>query len=71
MFINPCTGEVLKVKNMNMDFMTTVLYLHFTLLIPYGEEIVGWSTVIFVVLLVSGIILWWTWNRAAKKHAFP
>jgi uncharacterized iron-regulated membrane protein len=69
-YINPYSGEVLKVKNMYRDFFTIVLYLHFTLLIPYGKEIVGWCTLIFVLMLITGIILWWPRNRAARKQRF-
>lgn len=69
-FMNPYDGTVLQTKNMRKDFYTIVLYLHFTLLIPYGQEIVGWSTLIFFVMIVSGIILWWPRNKAAKKARF-
>lgn len=69
-FMNPYDGTVLKTKNMRKDFYTIILYLHFTLLIPYGQEIVGWSTLIFFVMIVSGIILWWPKNKAAKKARF-
>lgn len=69
-FMNPYDGTVLKTKNMRKDFYTIILYLHFTLLIPYGQEIVGWSTLIFFLMIVSGIILWWPRNKAAKKARF-
>lgn len=69
-FMNPYDGSVLKTKNMRKDFYTIILYLHFTLLIPYGQEIVGWSTLIFFLMIVSGIILWWPRNKAAKKARF-
>lgn len=69
-FMNPYDGTVLQTKNMRRDFYTIVLYLHFTLLIPYGQEIVGWSTLIFFMMIVSGIILWWPRNKAAKKARF-
>ncbi len=69
-FINPYTGEVLKVKNLQKDFFTVVLKLHRTLLIPYGEEIIKWSTIIFLIMLLSGIVLWWPKNKAASKQRF-
>lgn len=34
-----------------------------------GRKIVAYSTIIFVVLLVTGIILWWPKNRKALKMA--
>lgn len=69
-YMNPYDGSVLKSKNMRKDFYTVILYLHFTLLIPYGQEIVGWSTLIFLLMIISGIILWWPRNKAAKKARF-
>lgn len=69
-FMNPYDGTVLKTKDMRKDFYNIVLYLHFTLLIPYGQEIVGWSTLIFFIMIVSGLILWWPRNQAAKKARF-
>lgn len=69
-FMNPYDGTVLKTKNMRKDFYNIILYLHFTLLIPYGQEIVGWSTLIFFIMIISGIILWWPRNKAATKARF-
>jgi uncharacterized iron-regulated membrane protein len=47
--------------------------LHWSLLLntPYGQPIVGWSTLIFVILLVTGIILWWPkkWNKKQQQQA--
>ncbi|WP_044205979.1 PepSY domain-containing protein [Flammeovirga sp. OC4] len=65
-FIDQYTGEVLKVKNLRTDFFTVVLYLHISLLLPYGEKIVGISTLIFLVLLISGMVLWWPKNTKKK-----
>lgn len=69
-FINQYTGEVLKVKNLQKDFFTVVLKLHRTLLIPYGDIIIKWSTLIFLIMLISGIILWWPKNKTASKQRF-
>ncbi|KXX71107.1 PepSY domain-containing protein [Flammeovirga sp. SJP92] len=65
-FIDQYTGEVLKVKNLRTDFFTVVLYLHISLLLPYGEQIVGVSTLVFLVLLISGMVLWWPKNTKKK-----
>jgi len=69
-FINPYNGQVLRVKNMRKDFFNIVLYLHISLLIPYGDQIVHWSTLIFLLMLISGLILWWPRNKAARKQRF-
>ncbi|MDP2421486.1 PepSY domain-containing protein [Sediminibacterium sp.] len=69
-FINPYSGEVLKVRDNDKDFLSVVLQIHRTLLIPYGREIIRWSTVVFVFMLLSGIILWWPKNRRTAKKRF-
>ncbi len=69
-FINPYSGEVLKVRNNEKDFLSVVLQLHRTLLIPYGHDIIRWSTVIFIFMLISGLILWWPKNKRTAKQGF-
>jgi uncharacterized iron-regulated membrane protein len=70
--LNPYSGEVLKVKNMNRDFFRVVLDGHFYLWLPphIGQPIVASATLIFLVMLISGIILWWPRNKAATKQRF-
>ncbi|WP_053405406.1 PepSY domain-containing protein [Persicobacter sp. CCB-QB2] len=65
-FIDQYTGEVLKVKNLEKDFFTIILYLHISLLLPYGKEIIGVSTLLFLVLLISGLYLWFPRNKNKK-----
>lgn len=68
-YLNPYTGSVLKVENNKYEFFTLVLYLHYDLLLgKIGKQIVGWSTIIFIVLLLSGLVLWWPKNKAAAKQ---
>jgi uncharacterized iron-regulated membrane protein len=71
-FLNPYTGEVLKVKDMNRDFFRVVLDGHFYLWLPHdiGQPILASATLVFVVMLISGIILWWPRNKAARKQRF-
>lgn len=69
-FINPYNGAVLKVRDNHRDFFSVVLQLHRTLLIPYGHDIIRWSTVVFLLMLVSGIILWWPRNTKTVKRGF-
>lgn len=69
-FINPYSGKVLKVRDNEKDFLSVVLQLHRTLLIPYGHDIIRWSTVIFIFMLISGIVLWWPKNKRTAKQGF-
>lgn len=71
-FLDPYTGKVLKVKNMDHDFFRQVVVGHYYLWLPpaIGQPIVASATLIFVVMMISGLILWWPKNRAAAKQRF-
>lgn len=71
-FMNPYTGEVLKVKNMDKDFFRIIINGHYYLWLPpnIGQPIVTWATFIFLITLISGLILWWPRNKAATKQRF-
>jgi len=60
-YFNPYSGELLNVQNLNEDFFIIIENLHMYLLLPeaIGKQIVGISTIIFVFMLITGIILWW------------
>jgi len=72
MWLNPYTGEVLKVRDMNKDFFRVVLMGHYYLWLPpaIGQPVVIVSTVVFVVMMITGLILWWPRNKAARKQRF-
>lgn len=67
-FINPYNGKVLKLRNNDKDFLSVVLKIHRTLGFSFGHEIIRWSSVIFLLLLISGLILWWPKKRRAIKN---
>ncbi|GAA4901540.1 PepSY-associated TM helix domain-containing protein [Mucilaginibacter defluvii] len=71
-FMNPYTGQVLRVKDMNQDFFRIVIDGHFYLWLPpkIGQPIVATGTLMFLFLLISGVVLWWPKNRAATKQRF-
>ncbi|RAJ79098.1 putative iron-regulated membrane protein [Chitinophaga dinghuensis] len=71
-YVNPYTGEILKVENTKWEFFNTIVNLHINLLLgpKIGGTIVNWSVIIFIVMLVSGIILWWPAGKAAAKQRF-
>ena len=72
LFMNPYSGEVLKHKNMNKDFFRIVLDGHYYLWLPndIGQPIAASATLVFLVMMISGLILWWPKNKAAKKQRF-
>ncbi|MCX2576080.1 PepSY-associated TM helix domain-containing protein [Pedobacter sandarakinus] len=71
-FVNQYSGEVIKVKNMNDDFFRIVILGHYYLWLPpaIGQPILTTATLLFVILLISGLILWWPKSKAASKQRF-
>lgn len=73
-YINPYNGEVEGIINEKTDFFQIMKGLHWSLLLatPIGQPIVVWSTVIFIILLITGMVLWWPkkWNKAGKQKSF-
>lgn len=71
-YLDPYSGDVLKVKDMNADFFRFILDGHFYLWLPpdIGQPVVATVTLIFVGMLITGIYLWWPRNKAATKQRF-
>ncbi|SHL17842.1 Uncharacterized iron-regulated membrane protein [Flavobacterium johnsoniae] len=77
-YMNPYTGEILNVKTFSRgdspDFFRWILNGHRALWLPYdiGRPIVGVAVLIFVVLLISGIVLWWPtkWIKSIIDKSF-
>jgi uncharacterized iron-regulated membrane protein len=70
-FINPYSGQVLHYKNNKTDFFGWIIEGHYSLWMgETGSQIVKWTTVLFVLMLVSGIVLWWPKNKNARKQRF-
>lgn len=69
-YLNPYTGQVLKHKNMTRDFFRFILEGHYYLWLPHtaGQLITASSTLIFLVMMITGLILWWPKNKAARKQ---
>jgi uncharacterized iron-regulated membrane protein len=69
-FINPYTGVVQHVKK-NHNFFDIVIELHTSLMLgKIGKTIIDVSTLIFLVMVISGIILWWPSNKNRIKTSF-
>lgn len=68
-FINPYTGDVVAVENSKTEFFQVVLQLHMNLLMgkKYGHPVVAYSTLIFLIIMVSGLVLWWP-KKWKGKH---
>lgn len=70
LYINPYTGKVIKNENATYEFFNIIIFLHRNLLLNrnVGRYIVGISALVFVLMLITGIILWWPKNSVAIKQ---
>ena len=74
-YIDPYTGEVLG-QSQRTPFFRTVFMLHRWLLdsqpadggIFWGKRITGISTLLIVIILLSGIVIWWPRSRKGLKN---
>lgn len=71
-YVNQYTGEILGVYNEKYDVFTILKYLHWSLLLKadWGPYVVGIPVVIFIIMLITGIVLWWPQNKKARKGRF-
>ncbi|NRD24672.1 PepSY domain-containing protein [Winogradskyella litoriviva] len=69
-FLNPYTGEVIQVDNHLTGFFAFILKGHMRLWLPkdIGEQVVGASILIFILIIISGFILWLPKKRKNLKQ---
>lgn len=77
LYLHPYTGQLIKKElkeKGQTDFFSFVLSGHRFLWMPYeiGRPIVNYSTLIFVIILISGIVLWWPkkWTKSTRERSF-
>ncbi|TZF98592.1 PepSY domain-containing protein (plasmid) [Chryseobacterium panacisoli] len=60
-YVDPYTGKVQEVEDAKKDFFEIVLDLHRRLLLgeKVGKTITGYSTLIFAIILLSGLVIWY------------
>lgn len=71
-YVNPYNGQVLKVYDEKNGFFQIVKMIHWSFLLKeeWGTYVVGIPVLIFVLMLITGIVLWWPKNKAARKQRF-
>ncbi|MGJ8667191.1 MAG: PepSY-associated TM helix domain-containing protein [Patiriisocius sp.] len=69
-FLNPYSGKVIQVDNHLTGFFAFILKGHIRLWLPkeIGEQIVGASILIFIIIIISGFILWIPKKRKNLKQ---
>ncbi|MGB3144549.1 MAG: PepSY-associated TM helix domain-containing protein, partial [Maribacter sp.] len=69
-FLNPYSGEVLHIKDHLSGFFAFVLKGHMRLWLPLeiGEQVVGVSILLFILIIISGFFLWLPKKRKNLKQ---
>lgn len=70
LYFNPYSGAFLKQESIEDDFFAIIEDLHMHLWLPpeIGKHVVGIATIVFIIMLISGIILWWPKKRKDLKN---
>lgn len=68
-YMNPFTAEVLAAEDKTFEFFEFVLKLRWSLLLvnDIGQPIVGTATIIFIIMLITGLILLVA-QKAKERH---
>jgi uncharacterized iron-regulated membrane protein len=71
-YLNPYTGKITHTENPAKNFFIIVEYIHLYLLLPakVGSLVVGISVIIFMVIMITGLILWWPKRKSDRKRSF-
>ena len=71
-YINPYTGAYLGTVDRKYEFFNIVRRIHQNLLLPYetGSLIIGSSCLMFLVLLITGFVLWIPKTKNGWKQRF-
>lgn len=69
-YVNQYTGEILGIYNEKYDLFPILKAIHWSLLLKsdWGKYVVGIPVVLFIIMLITGIILWWP--KKSKKGRF-
>jgi uncharacterized iron-regulated membrane protein len=71
-FVNPYSSELLKVMDVESNFFHFILDGHFYLWLPpeIGQTVVATATLIFVVMIITGLVLWWRRKKQNNSQRF-
>lgn len=70
-YVNPYTGDLMHIEKRGDGFFGKVMQLHRWLLDStrkVGKPVVGYTTILFVVILITGMFIWWPKNKKQLKN---
>lgn len=71
-YVNQYNGNILGIYNEKYDLFPILKSIHWSLLLKadWGKYVVGIPVVLFIIMLITGIILWWPKNKKMRKGRF-
>lgn len=71
-YVNQHNGNILGIYNEKYDLFPILKSIHWSLLLKsdWGKFVVGIPVVLFIIMLITGIILWWPKNKKMRKGRF-
>lgn len=76
-YLHPATAKVLHVSRSHageFNFFDFLIQGHLRLWLPraWGSQVVGWSVLLFLITLITGIVMWYPrrWTRKAAESRF-
>lgn len=71
-YVNQYNGNILGIYNEKYDLFPILKSVHWSLLLKsdWGKYVVGIPVVLFIIMLITGIILWWPKNKKMRKGRF-
>jgi uncharacterized iron-regulated membrane protein len=71
-YINPYNGKVLSIKDAYSGFFHYILEGHFYLWLPHniGQPVVAYATLVFLIMVLSGLYLWWKRKKNTSGQQF-
>ncbi len=69
--LNPYTAELIHIQDMNTGIISFLVGLHRNLLMKkIGREVVHWVTLLFLIMLITGLVIWWPSSKKERKGKF-
>ena len=71
-FFNPYSGGFLHTEVLKHNFFLIIKEIHIHLFLPakLGKLVNGIFTLIFVIIMISGLVLWWPKRKSDRKRCF-
>ncbi|KQT24561.1 peptidase [Chryseobacterium sp. Leaf405] len=68
-YVNQYNGQILGIYNEKYDLFPVLKVIHWSLLLKsdWGKYVVGIPVFLFIILLITGIVLWWPQNKKVRK----